>query len=393
MEAILQQQAFQPSGLNNQFFLKTPATFAEYIQQTKSLIRQSRINAQLSHDDFTIEANSPFQYIPKPTTHKIKNGIIFIHGFMDSPFSFYDLSHDLVKEGYLVRSILLPGHGTCPGDLLNIRLESWIEAAEYGISSLKNDVENIYIAGLSSGASLALYHALANVTLNIKGLLLFAPSLRLRNPLSFTSQWLKYFGHLHQRASWYQIANVNNKTRYECCPFNGVHQAYRLTRRLKKQRKKYSHLNYPIFMIITDSDETVSYKHNIRYFHEQRHPKSQLLVYSASKFSYPYHDKRVEIRSSYYPTNNILDFSHICLQVSPKNPYYCADGEYEPTYYYPNNLASKETPEHIKNHRVYQGALNKHNLQYYPLTRLTYNPDYDHLLQRAIHFIQHTSKN
>ena len=75
----------------------------------------------------------------------------------DSPFMMRDIGEYFKEKSFLVRSILLPGHGTVPGDLTNISYEKWIEAVQYGINSFEKETENLYIAGFSTGGALALH--------------------------------------------------------------------------------------------------------------------------------------------------------------------------------------------------------------------------------------------
>jgi carboxylesterase len=87
-----------------------------------------------------------------------RQALLFIHGFTASPSELYptaELLHSL--NSCTVSGILLPGHGTSPADLNKTSWEDWYQAVENEISRLSKEYENVFIAGLSMGALLALY--------------------------------------------------------------------------------------------------------------------------------------------------------------------------------------------------------------------------------------------
>ena len=136
--------------------------FTDYIHLTKKTIAEHRVDLH-QYRELIIEANSPFELRPTnpivstQTPTKMKYGALLIHGLLDSPFIMKDAGLHLQSQGLLVRSILLPGHGTVPGSLLNVKYEDWLQAVRYGIASLAKDVEHIFLVGFSTGASLSIY--------------------------------------------------------------------------------------------------------------------------------------------------------------------------------------------------------------------------------------------
>ncbi|MGI9500774.1 MAG: hypothetical protein ACR2P3_12090, partial [Geminicoccaceae bacterium] len=70
-----------------------------------------------------VAAVGPFELRPTPDGGDCKGnadanydrGILLIHGLNDTPFSMWDLGSRFAKACYLVRGVLLPGHGTVPG--------------------------------------------------------------------------------------------------------------------------------------------------------------------------------------------------------------------------------------------------------------------------------------
>lgn len=109
---------------------------------------------------------------------------------------------------FLVRSILLSGHGTRPGDLLYTHSQDWVKAVDFGVQSFDGQVEDLYLAGYSIGGALAFHHALITQQSEkdetkllkkestgpiFKGLFLFSPALKARNDLLFLAGTASFF--------------------------------------------------------------------------------------------------------------------------------------------------------------------------------------------------------
>ena len=92
----------------------TQDTYANYVSETRDWLSENR--AFISNDrTLELDVNSPFERRPDHPTNK---GVLLLHGLADSPYSFNDVADELVKKGYLVRSLLIPGHGSRPADLM-----------------------------------------------------------------------------------------------------------------------------------------------------------------------------------------------------------------------------------------------------------------------------------
>ncbi|MGO2240743.1 MAG: hypothetical protein ACTH5D_03185 [Halomonas sp.] len=65
--------------------------------------------------------NTPFDIRPDEPA---KRGILLAHGRGASPWYFIDIATAMANNGWLVRSTLLPGHGTRPADLMLVEKET-----------------------------------------------------------------------------------------------------------------------------------------------------------------------------------------------------------------------------------------------------------------------------
>ncbi|HAV44205.1 MAG TPA: esterase, partial [Halomonas sp.] len=60
-----------------------------------------------------------------------RKAVLLIHGLTDSPFTYHDLAQVYYQQGYTVRTILLPGHGTAAAALQEVDADDWRKASVY----------------------------------------------------------------------------------------------------------------------------------------------------------------------------------------------------------------------------------------------------------------------
>lgn len=364
MRKNINRIVLRPSGLNSHFCGEN-LSFDNYINLMQNIILESRQDLNDEDAGKIILANSPFSFKPQYPA-KVKNGLLLIHGLYDSPFYLKDLGNHFHKKGYLVNAILLPGHGTVPGDLLDLDHREWLKAVRYGIAKLTEECENIFLAGYSLGGLLVLNDILNNREDKIKGILLFAPAIKPKYLLStLLAKYHKLFTWVSPYAKWYRITRQNNNyAKYTSYTFNAGYQVCKImdtTNTLLIQKN----VQVPIFLAISSDDETISYQAILSFFMQQPHPKNKLLIYT--NYAHQFDDKRVITKSSYFPHMNIISFSHSCLTISPDNPLLGFSGE------------------HL-NKGIYLGATTKINFKKY-ISKLSYNPDFENLLNQLDEFL------
>lgn len=103
---------------------------------------------------------------------------LLLHGFTGSPWDMRPLGEALAGRGFRVKAIRLPGHGTTPAAMEGATHADWQAAAEEALISLGR-TRNVYVAGLSMGALLAVLLA-ARHPERVGGLALLAPAMRFR---------------------------------------------------------------------------------------------------------------------------------------------------------------------------------------------------------------------
>jgi|SRR6185312_416034 len=342
--------------------------FADYMQKSEEIIAKTRQDLK-QQAEFIIKANAPFELKP---TNKPRYGALLIHGLLDSPFIMRDIGNSLLSQGLLVRSIMLPGHSTVPGALLNTNYSEWSQAVEYGVNSLKADVEKIFLLGFSTGASLALHHAAKDPS--IAGMILLAPAFKINSPLMFLTTWQHALRLAWERTQWFVLHEERDCVKYQSVAMNAIYQVHQLGLAIQQIPLN----TCPTFSILSYEDEIVCSKASLHYLQREINPLSRTLVYSAEPLRFA--NKHITVRPSANPEQGILNFSHITLPTSPNNPHYGKEGKYF--------LAS-----HLKKNIKY-GAVDKADILFYNwlhrlhLTkfvyqRLTFNPDFE-MMQREI---------
>lgn len=111
--------------------------------------------------------------------------LLLLHGFTSHPvLTLGPLPERLKEAGWEVRQPALPGHGTRPEDLLKVRFQDWLLAAEEAYLELP---EPRGVVGLSMGGLLAAHLAARHPT---KALVAPAPAFALKNPLAPLAPYL-----------------------------------------------------------------------------------------------------------------------------------------------------------------------------------------------------------
>lgn len=369
----------KPSGYNTHFEGEK-LSFDEYIVLMQHIIRKSRPDITKENCKEIVEANSPFSLQPKSSSSKLKKGVLLIHGLFDSPFYVRDLGDYFLNRGFFVKAPLLPGHGTSPGDLLNISYNEWVKAVEFGLKSLANDVDEIYLAGYSLGGVLALHQYLfSNTSTPIKGLILFAPALETRSlAKKLIARYHFIYSWLHSRTKWFQVRPFNNYAKYTCYALNAGRQACLLID-LVESKLATKPINIPLFITISTDDETVSDKAIISFFLQQPHPKNKLIIYTNKELKN--RDQRIIQRPSIYPQDKILNFSHSCLTISPQNSYLGKSSQFIDLDHYPRRCK-------IQTKALHHGAATRANMKNHQVSRLSYNPDFYYLTGMLDNFFE-----
>ena len=321
---------------------------------------------------------------------KNDKAILLIHGLTDSPFSFHDLSQYFYQQGFTVRTLLLPGHGIAPSELLNTQYSEWQKAAKFAIEETLNDYQQVYLGGLSTGGALIFDYLMQQEQVDdkIKGLFMWSPASKAKNDLA----WLAKYVDKIPFVDWIDLDADIDFAKYESFPYNAAAQVDALMSLVvgdgaSASRKLH---NIPIFVVASEHDQTIDTEHTLALIEEwqlaspQEQMKKSVLIYYGDDEKLP--KQLPNVMKVIVPEcspqslcSEVLDVSHIATTNSPANPHYGVKGVYRNCGHYVTDAERHQECKQSK--QVIRGEVTTENLMNdSPIQRLTYNPYYQEML-------------
>lgn len=375
-----------PSGLNSQFN-SGQLPFVEYVASSRTMIAKVRADDGSPVSEDVVDGNAPFElkpakHCPRGHNKPYRRGILLTHGLTDSPYFMRALADFFQANCFRVMAILLPGHGTRPGDLLEIDWHEWLKAEAYGTEQLAAEVDEIYLAGYSTGGALSIYQGLGDK--RVRGLFLFSPALKISS-LAALANAHKIYSWLSPSAKWLDITPDNGVYKYESFPKNAAAQIYYLTQALDKKLQQET-LDIPVFSALSLDDTTVNSPATIAFMSRAKHPASAMVLYTTDTNTVPlgFDQKKIangklELVNSVIPAQKILSSAHTAIVLPAQDAHYGVHGKYANcAHYYPSEMEKYNMCKQHPENNLY-GELSKENLQQGILQRLMYNPHFSTL--------------
>jgi len=364
-------------------------------------------------------------------------GVLLLHGMSDSPYSLRGMAETLNQRGYYVIGLRLPGHGTVPSGLKNLKWEDMAAAVQLATQHLKVKIgsQPLHIIGYSTGASLALNYtldALEGTVSPVPAALVFiSPAIGISAAagLAGVKDWLSSFPGFGNMA-WLAIQPEFDPYKYNSFATNAAYQVHRITRAMSDRIATLSKNNPPekfppllIFQSAVDATVSVSavvdrlliplksQKHELVLFDINRlASQSSLMVPSTALPVNGLMEDRtlpfvlnlitnestestavVEIRkvpgaskhAEIIPLNlnwpaGVVSLSHVALPFSPDDHLY---GQYPPD----------DSSTIFLGQMALKGEYNMLKIPVNLLLRLRYNPFYEFLESRAVKWVDSSS--
>ena len=326
-----------------------------------------------------VDGNAPFELEPAagypPGQEKTyKRGVLLTHGLTDSPYFMRHLAAFFQENGFRVMAVLLPGHGTQPGDLLGVSWREWDKAIAYGTDRLAAEADEVYLAGFSTGGTLSVYQSLRDK--RVRGLFLFSPALDI-TPRAARANLHRLYSWLLPEAAWVGIRPDKSLYKYESLPKNAVAQMYALTQELGS-RLRQQEVTIPVFAAASQDDTTVNTSATVEFMAHTRHPSSKLVLYTTDTGKLPpaIPAEKLELVNSVLAGQKILSSAHTAIVLPPDDEHYGAQGDYcNCIHYYPNDMEKYDACLN-KRGEIWQGEITGENLKAGTLRRLMYNPNF-----------------
>jgi esterase/lipase len=379
---------YRATGYNGHFTENPSESFEDYITLTRSNIEAARKVAHADASAKVIDENAPVALFPdsatcKSTNGKFEKGILLVHGLFDSAYPMQQLGKFFQSKCFVVYVILLPGHGSVPGDLLHTTYNDWVAATHFGVVKLAEKVDKVYLGGFSDGGLLVINEALLKPA-DIEGLFLFAPALKLKTSLAPLIPIVYWASRVLPRLQWWALADDNASARYNSIPINPVYQTKELIR-IVQDKLAQQMLQQPLFIEESAQDLTVDPFATIRFFKKNKNPQSVLLWYY--EHDYPLLGvERMQRIHSYLPEQNILSMSHLSFTLRDDDPIYGKNGEYKDCSTYTPHSPDWSVCENGGD-KLFYGELIEADLKMHIIRRITFNPFYDYFINQMAKFL------
>ncbi len=141
---------------------------------------------------------------------------------------------------------------------------------------LADEVDELYLAGYSTGATLSVYQSLRDD--RVRGLFLFSPALRITRRAALAN-FHKLYSWLIPAARWVDIKPDRDIYKYESFTKNAAAQAYALTRQLAVLLMSRE-LDIPVFVAASADDMTVKTSVILEFAARARHQLTRLVLYT-----------------------------------------------------------------------------------------------------------------
>ncbi|MDH6698147.1 alpha/beta hydrolase [Streptomyces griseoviridis] len=120
-----------------------------------------------------------------------KVGVLLCHGFTGSPQSLRPWAERLAERDLTVSLPLLPGHGTRWEDMQLTGWQDWYAELDRALRSLADRCDQVFVAGLSMGGTLALRLAARHGD-TVSGVVLVNPAVRMHGPAGYALPVLRH---------------------------------------------------------------------------------------------------------------------------------------------------------------------------------------------------------
>lgn len=372
---------YQPSG--TQLGADRIDSYDAYLSATRRHLEQNLLALPGFSRSDQIEWNMPFRNsLPDTCGKGPRRGILLVHGLSDSPFVFRDIARTLAEDCVEVRTLLLQGHGTRPGDMINAQAGVWRKQVSNHFSALADDVDVALIGGFSLGGALATDRALSDQQPRPAGLVAIAPAWELNGLDNYL--WLASAANLF--LDFVEEEPELNPVKYESLTVNAAVQLTDLLERLHRSFEDRAPSDLPLFLVASDADSVINLPYLLDSFENRfNHPGNGMMVFRDQRREWAHPaNPDITLVDSYWPQQNILEFSHQSMPTSPENELY-GIGQPLQRCLEPNRMTLAQCRALAPDELWYSAYSDRE--QPYPTSRLTYNPAFDQLADALSDFI------
>lgn len=192
-----------------------------------------------AHLALDTEYNRSFELAPPSP----RGAVLLVHGLSDSPYSMRALAETFFAQGYHVVVLRMPGHGTLPTGLLDVRWRDWYGAVELAAKYAAERAgpgHPLLAGGHSTGAALVTLYSLRSLSdaslPRPERLYLVSPAIAITPWAALTNvaaglSFVPYF----EKSKWIDVRPEYDPYKYNSFPVNAASQIHNLTRVLHRE--------------------------------------------------------------------------------------------------------------------------------------------------------------
>lgn len=354
-------------------------SFAAYVAAAREHLERHKVAVPGFERARQVEWSLPFERRPAPgCTRDERVGLLLVHGLADSPFVFRDLADALARRCVHVRAILLPGHGTRPGDLVTAESEHWFAMARTQLERFAGEVDRLHVGGHSVGGAIATVLALEHD--GVEGLVAIAPSWELDELRAYL--WLATLA--EPFVDFLEHEPEINPVKYETLAVNAGDEIGEVRARVQRLLRHRGEVALPTLLVATEADSVIDLDYLQRGFRERFiHRDSRFVLYRDMRRPLPewWQPARMVAYDARHPDARILEMSHQSLPVAPDNPLY---GRGAPLQHcLEPNGGDREACLAAPREQVWYGAYHDALPPDRIVSRLTWNPHFDTLVDHV----------
>lgn len=199
--------------------------------------------------------------------------ILLVHGFADSPAVFHLMTPDLAERGFSCRAMRLPGFAADRKTYAASDRSQWKHAVRNELERLREKHRHVWVAGHSTGASVALKVLVENPEL-ADGIVLLAPLIRVsdeRSPVLKVPTWFKIGEGVFESTEMLENVfpvDVHHPTdgyvgNDKFVPLGVYREVFALMSELDKLAPSISH---PVLMVLADGDKVIDSKTAVTFY-------------------------------------------------------------------------------------------------------------------------------
>ena len=176
-----------------------------------------------------------------------KAGVLLIHGLSDSPYSMRELAERFHTAGASVIGMRVPGHGTAPSGLVEVKWQDMAAAVPLAAKHLKASIGDkpLYLVGYSNGGALSVLYTLQSLEDKSlprpDGLVLLSPEIGVSKAAAL-AVWQARIGHWLglEKLAWNSISVEYDPYKYCSFAVNAGDLAYRITDEIEEKLAQMS---------------------------------------------------------------------------------------------------------------------------------------------------------